>query len=132
MLSYSYAPVALNLKGRKKGLMENLGRLYGSRISKKGNHLNLIILIEENGERRFINVPVQIDGKPPIKLGKPIATIENEHWDEYTDERVPKQATISNIPIFLEEAKKEEAKPQYDDIHARNNAKLINNDNLPF
>ena len=107
--------------------MENLGRLYGSRISKKGNHLNLIILIEENGERRFVNVPVQIDGKPPIKMGKPIATIVKEHWDEYTDERIPNQAKIENIPIFFDEAK-----PQYDEIHARNNADLVSDNEIPF
>lgn len=51
-----------------------LGHVYGSRMAKSGNYLNLIVVIDEGGERRFVQVPI---GTKPTDRKAPVAKVEN-------------------------------------------------------
>ena len=83
--------------------MENkneLGHIYGSRISRNGKWLNLIIAAEINGEKHLITCPVKLGA--PYEGDKPVATIVSGDGC----------AMISQLRVFVDEKpKQEEAKP---------------------
>lgn len=88
--------------------MENvkneLGNIYGSRISKNGKWLNLIIKATIEGKETFITCPVRLsdDGKHPFAC----------------DEAFNGVMAIHNIPLYQDkkpEEPKKEDKPVLDD-----------------
>ena len=87
--------------------MENkneLGHIYGARISKSGKWLNLTIAADINGEKHFITCPVRIVEDYDGSNKKPIA-------------QIGQCASIYDIPIY------EDSKPKQDEAKA---------DDLPF
>lgn len=80
-----------------------LGSIYGSRISKNGKWLNLTIVTEVNGEKRFIVCPVKMGA--PYEGDKPVATILSGDG----------RAMISQLRVFADEKPKQE-EPADDDI----------------
>ena len=61
-----------------------LGNIYGSRVSKNGNWLNLLIITTHNGEKIKITCPVRI----AYDESKPHANVDGKH------------AIIENIPVY--------------------------------
>lgn len=79
--------------------MENkneLGHIYGARISKSGKWLNLTIAAEINGEKRFIVCPVRMPCNADAT--KPVAAVDET------------RATISGIPVYEDAKQDNEAK----------------------
>lgn len=88
--------------------MENkneLGHIYGARVSKSGKWLNLTIAAEINGEKHFITCPVHIVENYDGSNKKPIAQIGLN------------SASVYDIPVY------EDSKPKQDEAKA---------DDLPF
>lgn len=77
-----------------------LGNIYGSRLSKNGKWLNLIITTEINGEKGFITCPVRISKDDDEDTGKkPYAIIEMAC--DVTGRHYPVgKAIISNLPLY--------------------------------
>lgn len=82
--------------------MENkneLGHIYGARVSKSGKWLNLTIAAEINGEKYFITCPVKMGA--PYEGDKPVATILSGDGC----------AMISQLRVFTDEKPKQEEQP---------------------
>lgn len=99
----------------KKEYQNELGKIYGSRISKSGKYLNLLIVSTINGKDCLITVPVAMyeqnnDG------GKPSAKYHLKALGVYDESK----AMITYIPVYKDKAKAEEQTLD------------INNDELPF
>lgn len=93
--------------------MENkkntLGNIYGSRLSRNGKWLNLIITAEVNGEKVFITCPVRISKDTDEDMGKkPYGVIEMS-CDAAGNHYPVGKAFIAGIP-FYEDRKPTEAK----------------------
>lgn len=81
-----------------------LGSIYGSRISKNGKWLNLTIVTEVNGEKRFIVCPVRLTDD----LKHPFAFTEH-------DAEGATRATICHIAVYEDSTPKQE-EPADEDI----------------
>lgn len=68
----------------KEQSKNELGNIYGSRVSKNGNWLNLLIITTHNGEKIKITCPVRI----AYDENKPHANVDGNH------------AIIENIPVY--------------------------------
>lgn len=68
----------------KEQTKNELGNIYGSRVSKNGNWLNILIITTHNGEKIKITCPVRI----AYDERKPHANVEGSH------------AIIKNIPVY--------------------------------
>ena len=68
----------------KEQSKNELGNIYGSRVSKNGNWLNLLIITAHNGEKIKITCPVRI----AYEENKPHANVDGNH------------AIIENIPVY--------------------------------
>lgn len=84
-----------------------LGRIYGSRISNSGKYLNLIVAATINGEEVKITCPValaenydEVGGKKPYARLEKACTADGVQYIE--------KAVIANLPVY--EDKKPEAK----------------------
>ena len=105
--------------------MENkneLGHIYGSRVSRNGKWLNLIIAAEINGEKHLITCPVKIEDDYDDIAGaeKPYACLE---WvcDSKGNRSIDK-ARVCNLRVY------EDSKPKQEEAKA-DEAKA---DDLPF
>lgn len=87
------------MENQQKQYKNELGNIYGSRISKNGNWLNLIIVTTIKGEVTYITCPVRIEEiseKPHAQIGGS-----------------PQQyATIYGIKVY--EDRKEDEQPKVD------------------
>ena len=99
--------------------MENvkneLGNIYGSRISKNGKWLNLIIKATIEGKETFITCPVKICDIEEAN-GKPHAVLE--YAKTYEGERYVERANIWEIKVYQDkkpDEPKNEEKPVLDD-----------------
>lgn len=95
--------------------MENkneLGHIYGSRISKNGKWLNLTIAAEINGEKHFITCSVKIkeDYDDIVGTDKPYARLEMLH-DSEGNPTIDK-AFIGNLPVYEDSKPKQEEPKQ--------------------
>lgn len=102
--------------------MENkneLGRIYGSRISKSGKYLNLIVKAEFNGQDVYITCPVPLDDKKD----KPRAEVGSMG-----------HAAIYRIPVFADKATKKQEEKKPEDGTTIDAPLFVegNPDNLPF
>ena len=68
----------------KEQSKNELGNIYGSRVSKNGNWLNLLIITTHNGEKIKITCPVRL----AFDENKPHAIVDGNH------------AIIENIPVY--------------------------------
>ena len=89
-----------------------LGHIYGSRVSRNGKWLNLIIAAEINGEKHLITCPVKIEDDYDDIAGaeKPYARLE---WvcDSEGNRSIDK-ARVCNLRVYEDsKPKQEEAKP---------------------
>ena len=71
-----------------------IGNIYGSRISKNGKWLNLLIVSHIGGKEVRITCPVRLPANADEH--KPVAVFENGH------------ASISNIPVYEDRKPSEE------------------------
>ena len=90
-----------------------LGNIYGSRVSKNGKWLNLLIVTHINGEETRITCPVRIateyddvGGKKPYARLEIGCTAEGEHTAD--------KAVIANLPVY-EDRKPTEAQAKAED-----------------
>lgn len=94
---------------KKEKTTYELGNIYGSRMSKKGTYLNLLVLTTHNGEALTICVPVKInndrEGKPSacVDLVACNASIErvkvfkgkdDSHEDDSHEEEIPEDCEL--------------------------------------
>lgn len=102
--------------------MENneLGRIYGSRISKSGKYLNLIIVATIEGKEVKITCPVKLERGNDES--KPFAALESCNG----------KGKIYNLPVFEDKAKPKEAKTGGDTIEAPLFVEGDPNEGLPF
>lgn len=77
-----------------------LGNVYGSRVSKNGKWLNLLIVTHADGKELRITCPIRLANN--ADADKPVATIEG------------KKATIANIALY-EDKKPSEAQAAAED-----------------
>lgn len=90
-----------------------LGNIYGSRISKNGNWLNLLIVTHINGEDVRITCPVRLLADEDAKQKKPYAVLEYER--SIDNERfLTGKAIIANLPVY-DDKKPTEAQAAADD-----------------
>lgn len=88
-----------------------LGNIYGSRVSKNGNWLNLLIVTHVNGQEVRITCPVKIAKEYDDEGGKkPYAKLEKACTDKGV-EHIEK-AVIANLPVY--EDRKEDERPKVD------------------
>ena len=81
-----------------------LGNIYGSRVSKNGNWLNLLIVTHVNGQETRITCPVRIVTDYDEAVGKkPYARLEKDCT-----------AVIANLPVY-EDRKPSEAQAKAED-----------------
>ena len=80
-----------------------LGNIYGSRVSKNGNWLNLLIVTHVNGQETRITCPVRI-----------AETSDKPHADIGTDTDTQRRASIYGIKVF-EDRKPSEAQAKAED-----------------
>lgn len=86
-----------------------IGRIYGSRISRNGKWLNLIIAID----KEKFNVPISLEiPYEDSKSHKPYASIEKGSKSDGTKVLYNK-AVIYGIPIYMDETKEETPKPSF-------------------
>lgn len=84
-----------------------LGRIYGARISKNGNWLNLIIRVGDGENLLFVTCPVRIEEaiEQATEPKKPFALIsENE------------RCAIYNIPLYEKKEPEKPKEPKADDL----------------
>lgn len=79
------------------------GHLYGSRVSKSGQYLNVYVVAEIDGKAIRVCVPTSFQKKE----GKPYALIQST--------KMPRKGAVADIPLFTEK-KKEEKKEEPEDI----------------
>ncbi len=77
-----------------------LGNVYGSRVSKNGKWLNLLIVTHTDGKEVRITCPIRLANN--AEPSKPVATIDG------------KKASISNIALY-EDKKPSEAQAAAED-----------------
>ena len=97
-----------------------LGRIYGSRISKSGKYLNLIIAAAIEGKEIKITCPVRIVEDYDGSNNKPVAQIGM------------KSASIYDVPVFEDSKPKQEAKANEDTAKKPVFVQGDPNDGLPF
>lgn len=85
-----------------KPIIYELGHIYGSKISKSGKWLNLIITADHGNETLRITCPVQLEADD-MQDDKPYAIAQNGG------------ASILNVSIY-EETKKPVEEPKADDL----------------
>ena len=83
-----------------------IGRIYGSRISRNGKWLNLIIAID----KEKFNVPISLEIPDEDGKSKPYASVEKGSKNDGAKVRYNK-AVIYGIPIYMDETKEETPKP---------------------
>lgn len=96
------------MENQQKQYKNELGNIYGSRVSKNGNWLNLIIVTTINGELMHITCPVRMEENGVT--GKPYARVEmacDTKGKHYAD-----KAVIADLPIY--EDRKEDERPKVD------------------
>lgn len=89
------------MEKQQKQYKNELGNIYGSRISKNGNWLNLIIVTTIKGEVMHITCPVRLHDD----YRHPCAFVA-------LDSEGAPRGTIINIPVY--EDRKEEEQPKVD------------------
>ena len=82
----------------------DLGNIYGSRISKNGKWLNLIVAVKDNK----ITIPIKLGETQdkPFALVKDIETLDGENL---------KRAVVLNIPVYEDKPKQEQEAPKDED-----------------
>lgn len=109
----------------KKEYQNELGKIYGSRISKSGKYLNLLIVSTIAGKDCLITVPVAMyeqsnDGKKPSARYHQKALGVNDE----------SKAMIIYVPVYKDKAKAEE--PKTEEPKTEEETLDIDNDELPF
>lgn len=89
-----------------------LGNIYGSRVSKNGKWLNLLIVTRVGGEEVRVTIPVRLVDEDGAGGEKPYARLEKACTAEGV-EYVGK-AVIANLPVY-EDRKPTEAQAVADD-----------------
>lgn len=94
-------------KERKVNQMEEkkneLGRIYGSRLSKNGKWLNVIVAVNIKGEDVKLTIPVSLeqrDGKPHAELGTMGYAVL--YGIRVFEEAVKQQTDTMEAPLFRE------------------------------
>ena len=88
----------------------DLGNIYGSRVSKNGKWLNLLIVTHVNGQETRITCPIRLEEN--AVENKPYARLEmacNAEGVRYVD-----KAVIANLPVY-EDKKPTEAQATAED-----------------
>ena len=86
-----------------------IGRIYGSRISRNGKWLNLIIAID----KEKFNVPISLEiHDEEGKSHKPYASVEKGSKSDGAKVQYNK-AVIYAIPIYMDDTKEETPKPSF-------------------
>lgn len=99
------------MENQQKQYKNELGNIYGSRISKNGNWLNLIIVTTIKGEVTYITCPVRITKDYDEQGGKkPYAKLETAR--DATGLGYIEKAVIANLPVY--EDRKEAEQPKVD------------------
>lgn len=99
------------MENQQKQYKNELGNIYGSRISKNGNWLNLIIVTTIKGEVTYITCPVKIAKDYDEEGGKkPFARVEMAC--DHTGKHYADKAIIANLPVY--EDRKEAEQPKVD------------------
>lgn len=80
-----------------------LGRIYGARISKNGKWLNLIIRVGDGENLLFVTCPVRIE--EAVEPTKPFALISNNE-----------RCDIYNIPLYEKKEPEKPKEPKADDL----------------
>ena len=91
----------MNEQNKTEQKKNELGHIYGSRISKNGNWLNLLIVSNINGQEVRLTCPVRIaEDEDDFPTDKPRAVIEkacNADGFHYSD-----KARLVNIPVYAD------------------------------
>lgn len=85
-----------------------LGNIYGSRISKNGNWLNLLIVTNINGQEVRITCPVRILKDMDEDTGKKPHAIVETGCDSKGGRYSFGKALIANVPIYEDKKPTEE------------------------
>ena len=93
-----------------------LGRIYGSRISKNGKWLNLIIRVGDGENLLFVTCPVKIIDDYDDRDGdlKPNAMIE--YGRNSQGERYVMKANIIELPVYEKKEPEKPKEPKADDL----------------